>query len=93
MHRTQSVDYGIVLPGEVVLALDDTETVLRVGDVVVQRGTNHRWENRSGQTARMAFILVGGACTAELIGTLGEDVLGGLPHDPMRAPGAGAGKE
>ena len=93
MHRTQSVDYGIVLSGEVVLVLEDSETVLRAGDVVVQRGTNHRWENRSGQTARMAFILVDGAFTAELIGTLGEDVLGGLLHDPLHAPGAAAGKE
>jgi quercetin dioxygenase-like cupin family protein len=84
MHRTQSVDYGIVLSGEVVLVLDDSETVLRAGDVVVQRGTDHRWENRSDQTARMAFILVDGAFTAELIGTLGEGVLGGLLHDPMR---------
>ena len=83
MHRTQSVDYGIVLDGEVVLALDDSETVLRAGDVVVQRGTNHRWENRSAQTARMAFILVDGEFTSELIGTLGGDVLGGLLHDPM----------
>jgi quercetin dioxygenase-like cupin family protein len=45
-HRTQSVDYGIVLEGEVVLVLDDSETTLRAGDVVVQRGTDHRWENR-----------------------------------------------
>jgi quercetin dioxygenase-like cupin family protein len=91
MHRTQSVDYGIVLSGEVVLVLDDSETVLRAGDVVVQRGTNHRWENRSDQTARMAFILIDGAFTAELIGVLGEDVLGSLLHDPMHAPGTGAG--
>ena len=42
VHRTQSVDYGIVLSGEMVLVLDDSETVLRAGDVVVQRGTNHR---------------------------------------------------
>ena len=48
VHRTQSVDYGIMLSGEVVLVLDDTETVLRAGDVVVQRGTSHRWENRRG---------------------------------------------
>jgi quercetin dioxygenase-like cupin family protein len=61
MHRTQTVDYGIVLDGEVVLVLDDTETVLRAGDVVVQQGTNHRWENRSGATARVAFILIDGA--------------------------------
>lgn len=93
MHRTQSVDYGIVLSGEVVLALDDSETVLRAGDVVVQRGTNHRWENRSEATARMAFILVDGAFTAELRDTLGEDALSGLMHDPMHAPGAGEGKE
>jgi quercetin dioxygenase-like cupin family protein len=93
MHRTQSVDYGIVLSGEMVLVLDDSETVLRAGDVAVQRGTNHRWENRSETTARMAFILVDGAFTAELIGTLGEDVLGRLLHDPMHPPGAGAGKE
>jgi naringenin degradation protein FdeH len=96
VHRTQSVDYGIVLSGEVVLALDDTETVLHAGDVVVQRGTNHRWENRSGQTARMAFILVDGAFTPELLGTLGEGVLGGLLHDPINhglinhGPGADA---
>jgi quercetin dioxygenase-like cupin family protein len=85
VHRTQSVDYGIVLSGEVVLVLDDSETVLRAGDVVVQRGTSHRWENRSGETARMAFILVDGAFTADLTRTLGSDVLSGLLHDPMEA--------
>ena len=83
VHRTQSVDYGIVLSGEVVLVLDDSETVLRAGDVAVQRGTSHRWENRTGQTARMAFILVDGVFTQELLGTLGHDVLGGLLHDPI----------
>jgi quercetin dioxygenase-like cupin family protein len=83
MHRTQSVDYGIVLSGEVVLVLDDTETVLRAGDVVVQRGTNHRWENRTPDTARMAFILVDGTFTPELLGTLDHDVLGGLLRDPI----------
>jgi quercetin dioxygenase-like cupin family protein len=84
MHRTQSVDYGIVLDGEVVLVLDESETTLRPGDVVVQRGTNHRWENRTAATARMAFILVDGAFTADLTQTLGADVLGGLLHDPMQ---------
>jgi len=83
MHRTQSVDYGIVLSGEVVLVLEDSETVLRAGDVAVQRGTNHRWENRQPDTARMAFILVDGAFTAELLDTLGHDVLGGLLHGPI----------
>jgi quercetin dioxygenase-like cupin family protein len=61
MHRTRTVDYGIVLDGEVVLVLDDSETVLRAGDVVVQRGTSHRWENRSDAPARVAFILIDGA--------------------------------
>ena len=67
------------------LVLDDSETLLRPGDVVVQRGTSHRWENRSAETARMAFILVDGAFTPELLGRLGPDVLGGLLHDPMEA--------
>ncbi len=80
MHRTQTVDYGIVLDGEVVLVLEDSETVLRAGDVVVQRGTSHRWENRSEATARVAFILIDGAFTAELRDALGEDRLGGLLH-------------
>jgi len=84
VHRTQSVDYGIVLDGEVVLVLDDSETTLGPGDVVVQRGTNHRWENRSARQARMAFILVDGCFTVELLDTLGGDVLGGLLHDPMK---------
>ncbi len=88
MHRTQSVDYGIVLDGEVVLVLDESETTLRPGDVVVQRGTNHRWENRTDASARMAFILVDGAFTADLMQTLGTGVLGGLLHDPIRAPEA-----
>jgi quercetin dioxygenase-like cupin family protein len=87
VHRTQSVDYGIVLEGEVVLVLDADETTLRAGDVAVQRGTSHRWENRTDRSARMAFILIDGAFTADLLATLGDDVLGGLLHDPMHASG------
>lgn len=90
VHRTQTLDYGIVLCGEIVLVLDDAETVLRAGDVVVQRGTSHRWENRSGETARMAFVLIDGAFTAELLGLLGPGVLAGVLHDPMHAPGTDA---
>ncbi len=80
MHRTQTVDYGIVLDGEVVLVLEDSETVLRAGDVVVQRGTSHRWENRSGATARVAFILIDGAFNPGLLAALGEDGPGGPPR-------------
>jgi quercetin dioxygenase-like cupin family protein len=83
-HRTQSVDYGIVLDGEVVLVLENnSEAVLRAGDVVVQRGTVHRWENRTNRTARMVFVLVDGAFTEGLLGTLDSEVLDTLLHDPM----------
>jgi hypothetical protein len=61
MHRTETVDYGIVLAGEVWLVVDEGETQLHAGDVVVQRGTNHAWSNRTGETARMAFVLVDGS--------------------------------
>ncbi|WNG37398.1 cupin domain-containing protein [Archangium minus] len=58
MHKTETVDYGIVLEGEIVLVLDNEERVLGPGDIVVQRGTNHAWANRSGRSCRMAFILI-----------------------------------
>ena len=60
MHRTETVDYGIVLEGELVLILDAGETVVRSGDVVVQRGTSHAWANRSQANARIAFVLIDG---------------------------------
>lgn len=66
MHRTETVDYGIVLAGEVWLVVDDGETCLRPGDVVVQRGTNHAWSNRTEETVRMAFVLVDGHFADEL---------------------------
>ena len=70
MHRTRSIDYGIVLEGELYMILDDGEVLLRAGDVVVQRGTDHAWENRSDRVARMAFILIDGAFSDELRGRL-----------------------
>ncbi|HEX8480519.1 MAG TPA: cupin domain-containing protein [Allosphingosinicella sp.] len=60
MHRTETVDYGIVLEGELVLILDESETVVRAGDIIVQRGTSHAWANRSGANARIAFVLIDG---------------------------------
>jgi quercetin dioxygenase-like cupin family protein len=63
MHRTDTVDYGIVLAGEVHLVLEQEETKLSVGDVVVQRGTLHAWHNRSGRAARMAFVNLSGQVT------------------------------
>ncbi|MFP6736209.1 MAG: cupin domain-containing protein [Rhodospirillales bacterium] len=59
MHRTESVDYALVLEGEIDLLLDDTETRLKAGDMVVMQGTYHAWSNRSGKTCMMAFILIG----------------------------------
>lgn len=60
MHRTQSIDYGIVLEGEIWLMMDEGETLVRQGEIVVQLGTNHAWSNRSGRNCRIAFILVDG---------------------------------
>jgi mannose-6-phosphate isomerase-like protein (cupin superfamily) len=60
MHRTETIDYGIVLDGEIVLVMDEGETTVRAGDIVVQRGTNHGWANRSGKNCRIAFILIDG---------------------------------
>ena len=60
MHRTQTVDYGVVIEGEIVLVLDDSEVLLQAGSVVIQRGTNHAWANRSNRTCRMLFVLVDG---------------------------------
>jgi mannose-6-phosphate isomerase-like protein (cupin superfamily) len=61
MHRTESIDYGIVIDGEMTLVLDNGEVLLKPGSVVVQRGTNHAWANRSGRPCRMLFVLVDGA--------------------------------
>lgn len=58
MHRTETVDYGVVLEGNLTLVLDDSEVELHPGTVVVQRGTNHAWANRSGKPARMFFVLI-----------------------------------
>lgn len=66
MHRTESIDYGIVLEGEVTLILDDSATVLRAGDIVVQRGTNHAWSNRGSVPCRIAFILLDGKYAPEV---------------------------
>ncbi|MGV1862499.1 cupin domain-containing protein [Rhizobium rhizogenes] len=72
MHRTESIDYGIVLFGEIVLLLDDSEVHLKHGDVVVQRGTVHAWTNRSDHICRMAFILTDGEFEEELTRALDE---------------------
>ena len=59
MHRTDSVDYAIVLSGRIEMKLDEDWISLAAGDVVVQRATNHAWQNRSDQWCRVAFVLLG----------------------------------
>lgn len=60
MHRTETVDYAIVLEGEIDMLLDDEDVHLKAGDVIIQRGTNHCWVNRYDKPCRMAFILIDG---------------------------------
>ena len=70
MHRTKTLDYVVVIEGEVVLVLDDSEVVLKKSDVVIQRGTDHAWENRSDKVARMAFFHIDAEFSDELLGKL-----------------------
>jgi quercetin dioxygenase-like cupin family protein len=70
MHRTESVDYAVVLEGEITLLLDKEDVVLKAGDVVIQRGTNHAWSNRSGKPVRMLYILIDGKYEPELASAL-----------------------
>ena len=70
MHRTRTLDYAVVIEGEVVLVLDDEEVVLRNSDVVVQRGTDHAWENRTDKMARMVFFHVDAQFSDELLDRL-----------------------
>jgi mannose-6-phosphate isomerase-like protein (cupin superfamily) len=72
MHRTESIDYGIVIEGEMTLVLDDSTVDLKQGSVVVQRGTNHAWANRSGKPCRMLFILVDGQYAPDIAATLSD---------------------
>ena len=60
MHRTETIDYAIILEGEIWAVMDEAETLMKTGDVMVQRGTNHAWANRSDRTARICFVLMDG---------------------------------
>jgi mannose-6-phosphate isomerase-like protein (cupin superfamily) len=70
MHRTRTLDYAMVVSGEIVLHLSDIELVLGPGEVVVQRGTDHAWENRGDGITRMAFFHIAGAFSDELLAML-----------------------
>jgi len=72
MHRTETVDYAIILEGEMYLVLDDSEVLLKARDVVAQRGTNHAWSNRSDKPCNVAFILIAGKFEPDLAAQLGR---------------------
>jgi len=75
MHRTQTLDYVVVIEGELVLILDDSEVTLKSGDVVVQRGTDHAWENRSNTIARAAFFHLNARFSEELSAKLPQPLV------------------
>ena len=58
MHRTETIDYVFVLSGEIDMDMDDSTVKMKAGDVMVQRGSNHSWVNRSDKPARLGFVLV-----------------------------------
>ena len=58
MHKTQTLDYIIILSGELYLIMEDTETLLKAGDIVIQCGTNHAWSNRTEQPCIQLAILL-----------------------------------
>jgi mannose-6-phosphate isomerase-like protein (cupin superfamily) len=58
MHHTDSVDYVVILDGEIDMLMDEGEVHLKAGDVVIQRGTNHAWVNRGDKPCRFAIVLV-----------------------------------
>ena len=57
-HRTKSIDYALVLEGEIDMLLDDSEIHLKGGDVLIQQGTNHAWVNSGTKPCRIAFVLI-----------------------------------
>ena len=71
MHRTETVDYVIVIEGEIEMDMDNSTVKLKSGDIMIQRGTNHAWANRSNAPARVAFVLVDAAPLG-----IGKPVLG-----------------
>ena len=60
MHKTKTLDYAIVLSGEVYLVLDDSEVLMKAGETCIQRATSHAWSNRSDKPCTIAFILIDG---------------------------------
>ena len=76
MHRTNSVDYAVILSGEIYMLLDEDEVHLSAGDIVVQRGTNHAWSNRGAEPCVIAFVLIDGITSR----SADDEVKKGIPR-------------
>ena len=76
MHRTETLDYAVVLEGELVMLLDEEDVHLKAGDVVIQCGTNHAWSNRSDKPCKILYVLMDGQYDAQLA----EQLEGGEGH-------------
>ena len=70
MHKTNSIDYLVVISGEMWMVMEEGEVLLKAGDCIVQRGTNHAWANRSGRPCRMLFVLIDAAYAPEIAAAL-----------------------
>jgi quercetin dioxygenase-like cupin family protein len=70
MHRTETIDYVLILAGEIYCVLDDSEVLLKAGDMMIQCGTNHAWSNRSNAPCDIAFVLIDGKFDKSLASTL-----------------------
>jgi mannose-6-phosphate isomerase-like protein (cupin superfamily) len=68
-HRTETIDYALILSGEITMIIDDGEVELKAGDVVIQCGTNHAWVNRSDAPCDVMFVLLDGAFDPDLAAT------------------------
>jgi quercetin dioxygenase-like cupin family protein len=86
MHRTETIDYVIVLDGEIEMESDQGRRItMKRNDVLIQRGTNHRWINNGDEVCRLAFVLI----DAEPLG-IGDPIpRGGIASLHQRATGAG----
>ncbi|KAJ7073981.1 hypothetical protein C8F01DRAFT_1242262 [Mycena amicta] len=83
MHRTLSVDYAVVMAGEIVLALDSgEEKIVKTGEVMVQRGANHAWHNRTDQICRILFVGVSSEKIVLEDGTVLDAIAPVLPKKP-----------
>ncbi len=72
MHRTRSIDYAIVMEGEIDMLLDDSEVHLKAGDILIQQGTSHAWMNHGSVPCRIAFVLIDAHVPRVLHGVSGE---------------------